>query len=62
MADGTTLNMVLFQVSCVDGYMNIALEKTENYVNGRVLNRHGDAFIRGRNGEYMHDYSRFARF
>ena len=37
-------------LSCLDGYMNIALEQTEEYVNGRVLNRYGDAFIRGNNG------------
>ncbi len=42
--------------------MNIALEQTEEHVNGRVTNRYGDAFIRGNNGEYMHDYSRLARF
>ena len=37
-------------LSCLDGYMNIALEQTEEHVNGRVLNRYGDAFIRGNNG------------
>ena len=37
-------------LSCLDGYMNIALEQTEEYVNGRVINRYGDAFIRGNNG------------
>lgn len=30
--------------------MNIALEQTEEHVNGRVINRYGDAFIRGNNG------------
>ena len=33
--------------------MNIALEQTEEHVNGRVTNRYGDAFIRGNNGEYI---------
>lgn len=31
--------------------MNIALEQTEENVNGQVTNRYGDAFIRGNNGE-----------
>jgi hypothetical protein len=31
--------------------MNIALEQTEEHVNGAVLNRYGDAFIRGNNGK-----------
>jgi U6 snRNA-associated Sm-like protein LSm6 len=30
--------------------MNIALEQTEECVNGQVTNRFGDAFIRGNNG------------
>lgn len=30
--------------------MNIALEKTEEHVNGRVRARYGDVFIRGNNG------------
>jgi len=33
--------------------MNIALEQTEEYVNGIVTNRYGDAFIRGNNGIYL---------
>ena len=33
--------------------MNIALEQTEEHVNGRVTNRYGDAFIRGNNGEFI---------
>lgn len=35
---------------CLDGYMNIALEQTEEYVNGQLKNKYGDAFIRGNNG------------
>lgn len=31
--------------------MNIALEQTEEHVNGAVTNRYGDAFIRGNNGQ-----------
>lgn len=44
------LKFSLGVLSCLDGYMNIALEKTEEHVNGRVTNRYGDAFIRGNNG------------
>ena len=32
--------------------MNIALEQTEEYVNGAVTNQYGDAFIRGNNGPF----------
>jgi small nuclear ribonucleoprotein (snRNP)-like protein len=40
-------------LSCLDGYMNIALEQTEGHVNGVVTNRYGDAFVRGNNGPMM---------
>ena len=30
--------------------MNIALEQTEEYANGQLKNKYGDAFIRGNNG------------
>ena len=38
-------------LSCLDGYMNIALEQTEEYVNGILTNSYGDAFVRGNNGQ-----------
>ena len=38
-------------LTCLDGYMNIAMEQTEEYVNGQLKNKYGDAFIRGNNGE-----------
>ncbi|MCJ1477946.1 U4/U6-U5 snRNP complex subunit lsm6 [Lambiella insularis] len=38
------------ELQSVDGYMNIALEKTEEYVNGRLRRSYGDAFVRGNNG------------
>ena len=38
---------------CLDGYMNIALEQTEEYVNGQLKNKYGDAFIRGNNVLYI---------
>ncbi|GAA6010549.1 hypothetical protein JCM10207_001359 [Rhodosporidiobolus poonsookiae] len=40
-------------LSCLDGYMNIALEGTEEYVNGRKTNEYGDAFVRGNNVLYI---------
>jgi U6 snRNA-associated Sm-like protein LSm6 len=33
-----------------DGFMNIALEQTEEYVHGQLKHKYGDAFIRGNNG------------
>jgi len=42
--------MVVGVLACLDGYMNIALEQTEEYVNGQLKNKYGDAFIRGNNG------------
>lgn len=44
------ININVGVLSCLDGYMNIALEQTEEHVQGRVTNRYGDAFIRGNNG------------
>jgi len=47
-------------LACLDGYMNIALEQTEEYVNGQLKNKYGDAFIRGNNGMYnlvLHTYN-----
>ncbi|EFE32078.1 small nuclear ribonucleoprotein SmF, putative [Trichophyton benhamiae CBS 112371] len=38
------------ELQSVDGYMNIALEKTEEYVNGKMRRSYGDAFVRGNNG------------
>lgn len=38
-------------LACLDGYMNIAIEQTEEYVNGQLKNKYGDAFLRGNNGE-----------
>ena len=40
-------------LSCLDGYMNIALEQTEEYVNGVRTNTYGDAFVRGNNGKLI---------
>ena len=37
-------------LACLDGYMNIAMEQTEEFVNGQLKNKYGDCFIRGNNG------------
>jgi hypothetical protein len=36
---------------CLDGFMNIALEQTEEFVDGVLTHKYGDCFIRGNNGE-----------
>jgi U6 snRNA-associated Sm-like protein LSm6 len=41
------------ELQSVDGYMNIALEKTEEYVNGALRKTFGDAFVRGNNVLYI---------
>ncbi|KAK9480385.1 U6 snRNA-associated Sm-like protein LSm6 [Lipomyces japonicus] len=41
------------ELQCVDGYMNIALEKAEEYVDGTLKNDYGDVFIRGNNVLYI---------
>ncbi|PWA30752.1 hypothetical protein CCH79_00009202 [Gambusia affinis] len=40
-------------LACLDGYMNIAIEQTEEYVNGQLKNKYGDAFLRGNNVLYI---------
>ncbi|KAJ1843511.1 U4/U6-U5 snRNP complex subunit lsm6 [Coemansia sp. RSA 486] len=40
-------------LACLDGYMNIAMEQTEEYVEGELRNRYGDVFIRGNNVLYI---------
>ncbi|RYP23385.1 hypothetical protein DL770_002922 [Monosporascus sp. CRB-9-2] len=41
------------ELQSVDGYMNIALEKTEEFVNGVKRRTYGDAFVRGNNVMYI---------
>jgi U6 snRNA-associated Sm-like protein LSm6 len=41
----------LGELQSVDGYMNIALEKTEEHVDGVKKRTYGDAFVRGNNGK-----------
>lgn len=40
-------------LACLDGYMNIAMEQTEEYVDGQLKAKYGDCFIRGNNGQLM---------
>lgn len=51
---GVTYKGVL---ACLDGFMNIAMEQTEEYIDGQLKNKYGDCFIRGNNGEH----SKFGR-
>lgn len=46
---GVTYRGVL---ACLDGFMNIAMEQTEEYVDGQLKNKYGDCFIRGNNGKW----------
>ena len=48
---GTDSNLDVGELQSVDGYMNIALEKTEEFVNDVKKRSYGDAFVRGNNGE-----------
>ena len=44
--DTNTNAFILGELQSVDGYMNIALEKTEEYVNGKLRQNYGDAIVR----------------
>ncbi|KIW26195.1 U6 snRNA-associated Sm-like protein LSm6 [Cladophialophora immunda] len=41
------------ELQSVDGYMNIALEKCSEYVDGKLRRKYGDAFVRGNNVLYI---------
>lgn len=43
-------------LACLDGYMNIAMEQTEEYVDGQLTAKYGDCFIRGNNGTSCNSY------
>ena len=43
-------------LACLDGHMNIAMEQTEEYVDGQLKARYGDCFIRGNNGIFSQQY------
>lgn len=38
-------------LACLDGFLNVAMEQTEEYVDGQLKNKYGDCFIRGGNGK-----------
>ena len=40
-------------LACLDGFMNIAMEQAEEYVNGQLKKKYGDCFIRGNNVLYI---------
>uniref|UniRef100_A0A2K6TUE0 Sm domain-containing protein n=1 Tax=Saimiri boliviensis boliviensis TaxID=39432 RepID=A0A2K6TUE0_SAIBB len=40
-------------LACLDGYMNIALEQTEEDVSGPLKSKYGNALIRGNNELYI---------
>ncbi|KAJ1613609.1 small nuclear ribonucleoprotein [Cryptosporidium canis] len=40
-------------LACLDDRMNIAMEDTEEYVDGKFVESHGDTFIRGNNVLYI---------
>lgn len=35
------------------GHMNVALEQTEEYMDGKLVGQYGDSFIRGNNIMYI---------
>jgi U6 snRNA-associated Sm-like protein LSm6 len=37
----------------LDGYLNVALEQTEEFMGGELKNRYNDAFLRGNNILYI---------
>lgn len=53
----TSNSHVSGELQSVDGYMNIALEKTEEYVDGKLRRNYGDAFVRGNNGTMIWEFS-----
>ena len=38
---------------CLDGFMKIAMEDTEEYIDGQLKRKYGDCFIRGNNVLYL---------
>jgi U6 snRNA-associated Sm-like protein LSm6 len=39
-------------LACLDGFMNIAMEQTQEFENGQLKTQYGDCFIRGNNGRF----------
>ena len=42
----STKSAILQVLACLDGYMNIALEQTEEYANGQVANTNNGCFLK----------------
>jgi len=40
-------------LACLDGFLNVALEQTEEFEHGRKKSQLGDCFIRGNNVMYI---------
>jgi hypothetical protein len=38
-------------LTCLDGYMNVVLDQTEEWAGGRKTAEYGECFLRGNNGE-----------
>lgn len=47
-------------LACLDGYLNIAMEQTEEYFDGQLKAKYGDCFIRGNNGK-LFDFVAFSK-
>uniref|UniRef100_A0A6B2LVE5 Sm domain-containing protein n=1 Tax=Arcella intermedia TaxID=1963864 RepID=A0A6B2LVE5_9EUKA len=45
-------------LACLDGYMNIAMEQTQEFVNGQLKDTYADTFIRGNNVLYIRTVSK----
>jgi U6 snRNA-associated Sm-like protein LSm6 len=39
------------KLQSIDGYMNIVLENTKEFIDGSEIRSYGDVFIRGNNGK-----------
>ena len=40
-------------LACLDGYLNIDMEQTEEFADGQLKAKYGDCFIRGNNVLYI---------
>lgn len=49
----------LGNLQSIDGYMNIVLDETKEFVGGDQARNYGDVFIRGNNGKFFFSF-RFA--
>ena len=40
-------------LACLDGFMNIAMQNTREYIGGQFEKSYGDSFLRGNNVKYI---------